>query len=120
MRMLGVIALVPVAMMLTVSFFVLFAVKQVEEKGLRAFGWAVAVLLWVVAALVFSAGLFALTSGCGPWGKMMPCGPMGAMRGHEMMMMHGGPCAGMPGGPEAAEKEDAPAAQPAVKAPAKK
>jgi hypothetical protein len=106
-------------MMLTVSFFVLFAVKKVEEKGLRAFGWAVAVLLWVVAALVFSAGIFALTTGCGPCGKMMPCGPMSAMRGHEMMM-HGGPWAGMPGGPEADEKEAAPAAQPAVKAPAKK
>jgi hypothetical protein len=109
MRMLGMFALVPTTMLLTVSFFVLFALKQVEEKVLKTFGLVVAVLLWVSAALVFSAGIFAVASGCGPWGKM-PCGPMGMMQmKHHGMMMQGCPeMKGQMGEPE--EGEEAPAA----------
>jgi hypothetical protein len=115
MRMLGMFALVPTTILLTVSFFVLFALKQVEEKVLKTFGLVVAVLLWVSAALVFSAGIFAISSGCGPWGKM-PCGQMGMMQmKHHGMMMPGH---GMQmDEPEAGEEGAAPAGP---QAPAKK
>lgn len=103
--MLGMLAIVPMTVLLTISFFVLFALKKVEDKPLKTFGLVVAVLLWVSAALVFTTGMFA-TAGCGSWGRM-PCGPMGMMQMKHHMMS----------GPGAAEpqtfvEESEPAAAP--------
>lgn len=54
----GVLFLVPTVMLLTVSFFVLFAVGKVEEKNLKIFGRIVAILLWIVAACVLFSGIY--------------------------------------------------------------
>ncbi len=45
--------IIPVALLLTVSFFVLLSLRKVEEKGLKAFGRVVVGLLWLAALVVF-------------------------------------------------------------------
>lgn len=49
----SLIAIVPASVLLTISFFVLFALRKVEEKALRAFGYVVAGLLCFAALVVF-------------------------------------------------------------------
>jgi hypothetical protein len=58
----------------TISYFVLFANQKVELKPLKKFGSVVAVLLWLAAFLVLSAGIFVLCTGRHPMG----------MRHHKM------------------------------------
>ena len=53
----AVFALVHAVVLLTVSFFVLLALRKVDTQALKVFGYAIAVLLWVSAALVFGKGL---------------------------------------------------------------
>ena len=53
MRWMGLMALIPTAGLLTVSFFVLFAVEKVHGKNLKTFGKAVAAILIIVASLIF-------------------------------------------------------------------
>jgi len=53
------------------SFFVLFTNRKVENQGLKAFGYVIAVLLWIAAALVFSAGIYILATGQHPMMQMM-------------------------------------------------
>jgi hypothetical protein len=74
--MLGLVALIPVAMLLTVSFFVLFTRQKTEDANLKAFGLGVAILLWVVSAVILGAGITTMTccrhhSGYGKMGMMM-------------------------------------------------
>jgi len=52
------LALVPISLILTLSFFVLYAARKVEEKGLKIFGYVVASLLWFSALLVFSGAVY--------------------------------------------------------------
>lgn len=44
---------VPVSVLLAASFFVLFALRKVEEKGLKVFGYVVASLLWLSVLILF-------------------------------------------------------------------
>ena len=53
MRVSPLIAVVPFALLLTLSFFVFFALRKVEEKLLKAFGYVVAGLLCFAALVVF-------------------------------------------------------------------
>lgn len=69
LRFAGLFALIPTGILLTISFFVLFATRKVETQGLKVFGYVIAVLLWVAAALIFSTGVYSLTTG-----KHMKCG----------------------------------------------
>jgi len=85
-------AIVPMTMLLTVSFFVLLAARKADSQGVKAFGYVLAVLLWISAALVLSMG-----SGCfsGKRGRMIQKGqmPQGQMQGGPMQdkpMMHQG------------------------------
>ncbi len=76
----GLFAIAPAAIFLVISFFVLLAANKTDVKGLKTFGYAIAVLLWISAALVFSTGI----SGNCPMMKSMK---------HEMTgggMMHQG------------------------------
>lgn len=60
MIMLGVIGkfvLIPVAMLLVVSFFVLVGAEKAQGKRLRFFGYAVAMLLWLSVASILIAGI---------------------------------------------------------------
>jgi uncharacterized membrane protein YsdA (DUF1294 family) len=59
----GLFALIPVTMLLTVSFFVLFAVQKTEHKGIKGLGRFAAVMLWICAFLFFSAGAVTLVKG---------------------------------------------------------
>jgi len=94
-RSLGLFALIPTTVLLTISFFVLLVVSNIEKKGLKAFGYVVAALLWASALLVFSAGIYTLSTGrhhgmCMMQGAMM--GKMSMMPSGPMpMMMHHGP-----------------------------
>jgi hypothetical protein len=75
-------AIVPVAALLTVSFFVLFTLSKVEEKGLKAFGYVVAGFLWLAALVIFSGAVFGLGRNSFEAGKcgMLQLGiKMGAM-----------------------------------------
>jgi hypothetical protein len=89
-RSLGLFALIPTTVLLTISFFVLFANSKVEMQGLKSFGRVIAVLLWISAALVFSVGAFVIATGQHPMKLMMKggCCPM-MMGGMEGKMMKG-------------------------------
>lgn len=89
-KLLGVFTIIPTTILLTVSFFVLFALRKVEQGGLKAFGQAIAVLLWIAAALVLSVGVYTVSTGKHPVMSMMQqmCpmmgGKEGGMRSPEM------------------------------------
>ncbi|MCX5700593.1 MAG: hypothetical protein NTZ63_03545 [Candidatus Omnitrophica bacterium] len=82
-RLLGVFAVIPCSVLLTISFFVLFALRKVEQKELKLFGFAVAVMLWISAGLVLSCGIFHIVTGK----PLMrpPCPMMGMKAGHHKM-----------------------------------
>lgn len=86
----GWIAVVPVAVLLTISFFVLYTRTLVQEAALKMFGLVVAGVLWVAAAVVLGAGLF-----------MVACGGRGCFE--KMGRMHGMMHPGMAGCPAMAE-----------------
>jgi hypothetical protein len=66
--------LIPVVILLTVSFFVLATLNKVEAKGLKTFGWAICVLLWFTAALVLATAFTGTAVGpCGAGGMMSQC-----------------------------------------------
>ena len=112
LRLLCLMAVVPIAALLTASFFVLFTIRKVEEKGLKAFGYAVAGFLWLAALIVFSGAVFCLGKSsfgmtkCNMMQSGMKMGSMAQMRQQEnpsgMAMPEKGPlaknekCSGMP------------------------
>lgn len=63
MRVLPLMAVVPFALLLTLSFFVFFAVRKVEEKVLKAFGYVVAGLLCFAALVVFLGTPYSMGKG---------------------------------------------------------
>lgn len=68
MKMFGLMALINMTVFLTISFFVLLALRKVEEKGLKIFGFVVVVLLWTVAGTILLTGVSAM---CPMANKMM-------------------------------------------------
>jgi len=94
-RLVGLIALVPATVLLTISFFVLVMISKIEKQGLKAFGYVVSALLWTAALLVLSIGIYTLSTGRCPMQNMMQhCMMQGKMQsmmsGQMPMMMHGG------------------------------
>jgi Cu/Ag efflux pump CusA len=87
-RLMGMFAIIPATMILTVSFFVLFALRKVESNVLKAFGYVVAAMLWVSVLLISSAGVYTLATGRCPMQKMMmeKRGICQEMMGKKMMM----------------------------------
>lgn len=87
-RVLGLFAIIPATVLLTISFFVLFALRKVEAAGLKAFGYVVAALLWLGALMVFSLGIYTVSTGRHPMMSMMQgmkCGQMQGMMDQQMM-----------------------------------
>jgi hypothetical protein len=80
----GLVALIPVSLLLTVSYFVLLSQRIAKRKELKNFGYLVAVLLWISAAVVLFSGIYTLVTGRHP---------LMDLRMHEMMMR--GPMSGM-------------------------
>lgn len=89
-RILGVFAVIPATVLLTVSFFVLVVIRKLETQALKAFGYVVAALLWLAASLVLATGMYTLSTGkCAMTSMMksMKCQSMGEMCGK--MKHHG-------------------------------
>lgn len=86
-KMMGLFALIPASVLLTLSFFVLFAISKMGKSKLKAFGYAVVAVLWLVAVLLFSTGL-CMTLSCG---SMKGCPMQEMMKGKMHGMMQGGP-----------------------------
>lgn len=86
-RLMGVYAIIPTALLLAVSFFVLFAIRKIEVYGLRVFGYIVAAILWIAALLVFSAGAYTVYTGR----HAMPCPMMEMMQKKMYGPKMGGP-----------------------------
>ncbi len=83
-RFVGLFALIPTMVLLTISYFVLVVNKRFEGQGLAKFGAVIAVLLWIVAAIIFSTGIFFAACGGHCAGKMGWMGHrMGAMQGQS-------------------------------------
>jgi hypothetical protein len=93
-RLIGTFAILPASILLTISFFVLVVLRKTEGSGLKAFGYVVAALLWASTLLVFSMGIYVLSTGRHPMMKMMEgmnCSSSQMMRGPmlgSMMMQH--------------------------------
>ncbi len=58
--------IVKVLALLTVSFFVLLSARKADSQGLKLFGYAIAVLLWILAAVVLGTSVMGNNS-------KMPC-----------------------------------------------
>jgi hypothetical protein len=63
LRVLGLFAIIPAVLLITVSFFVMFTLTKVEKSVLRIFGMVAIGLLWIAALVVFSAGLLIVADG---------------------------------------------------------
>jgi hypothetical protein len=70
-RLLGLVAIIPASLLLTVSFFVLLTIGREKTKGLKAFGYVVVDLLWVATAIVISCGVYMIITGKHPMIQMM-------------------------------------------------
>lgn len=84
LRLFGLFAIVPATMLLTVSFFVLFALLKTENKALKTFGITLVVLLCLCAVMMLTSGLYLTITGHHPFipasyrnqGAMMNYGKM--------------------------------------------
>jgi hypothetical protein len=63
LRLAHLMVIVPVAVLLTTSFFVLFALLKIEEKWLKGFGYVVVGFLWLAALVVFSGAVYRMAQG---------------------------------------------------------
>jgi len=70
-RLIGLFAIIPTTVLLTISFFVLYTLRKPDTQGLKAFGYVIAALLWLSALLVFSAGIYTLSTGKHPLACIM-------------------------------------------------
>lgn len=88
--MLSQVIVVPI-IFLTVSFFVLFAIRKVDTQGLKVFGIVICVLLWISTVLALSSGIYSLAKGY-PMMKqrMQKGGPMQMMPQQQMQKGHMG------------------------------
>jgi hypothetical protein len=87
-RLVGLFAVIPATMLLTVSFFVLFTLRKIESGGLKAFGYVIAAFLWAGALLFLSAGIYKVSTGRP---NMMRCPMMqGDMKEKGCAKMMGG------------------------------
>ncbi|MGA2775790.1 MAG: hypothetical protein ABSE81_07020 [Candidatus Omnitrophota bacterium] len=58
MMMSGVVfSFVHAVVLLAISFFILLAVRKLDSQNIKTFGYVIAVLLWVAAALVLGKGV---------------------------------------------------------------
>ena len=69
--MMGLFSIVPVAVLLSITFLVLAAVEKTEKGILRTFGAAIAILVVISAILVAMCSVNAATTGECPMTKKM-------------------------------------------------
>lgn len=92
----SLMAIVPISFFLTVSFFVLFALRKVTDKWLKVIGYTAVSLLLLASLVVFAEAVVGSVKGFG----MARCPSMGKMRKHGMGQMMGNK--NMPGMPMSA------------------
>ena len=63
LRLSYLLLIVPISVLLTVSFFVLYTLRKIEEKALKAFGYVVVGFLWLAALVVFSGAVYKMAQG---------------------------------------------------------
>jgi len=83
LKMFGIFAIIPATVLLTISFFVLFAKRMIEARGLKVFGCIIVILLWICAALILGGGIYTMAKGRCPMMRMM-YGMKGGMWGPQM------------------------------------
>jgi len=97
MRLSHLFAIVPISLLLTLSFFVLLTVRKIEEKALKTFGYLVVSLLWLAVLVVFSSVVYSMGRSSVLMGRIyqrnMKMGQMGQMMQKEDNMSG----MGMPG-----------------------
>ena len=71
LKLAQLMAIVPIAILLTISFFVLFTLQKIEEKGLKAFGYVVVGFLWLAASVVFLGAVYKTAQGAVSMREMM-------------------------------------------------
>lgn len=81
-RIAPIIAVVPISLLLALSFFVLLSIRKAETKGLKAFGYVVAGILWLSVLVIFLGGVYKIAKG----GYLAKC-----MMHKKMMMMQNMP-----------------------------
>ncbi len=86
-RFIGLLAIIPTTILLTISFFVLFALRKTETQGLKAFGYVVIALLWCGALLVSSVGVYTIATGRCIMQEMTQCKIHGMMCTQTPKMM---------------------------------
>lgn len=83
------IILMPVAILLTLSFFVLVVVSKLADKSLKVFGWVICVVLWVSAALIAASAYTFSTSGAyGGYGRTRGICPLPGSRARQSDTYH--------------------------------
>jgi len=85
-----IFAVVPTTMLLTVSFFVLVVIRKAESQGVKAFGYVIAAMLWVASLLVFSTGVYTISTGRPHLWKLKKCMMSCPMMQAKMGMMDKG------------------------------
>ncbi|MCG2713781.1 MAG: hypothetical protein L6308_02910 [Candidatus Omnitrophica bacterium] len=59
-KMALIIAVVPISLLMVLSFFVLLSIGKAQTKGLKIFGLVVATLLWLAVATIILGGVYGL------------------------------------------------------------
>jgi hypothetical protein len=85
------IAIVPVTLLLAVSFFILFVIRKIDTKGLKVFGYVITLFLWISAVSAAKK-----ISSMIP--KMRRSQLLPGMMGGQLPGMMGGQLPGMMGG----------------------
>ncbi len=99
-RIAPIIAVVPISLLLALSFFVLLSIRKAETKGLKAFGYVVAGILWLSVLVILLGGVYKIAKGGYQEKYMMHK----KMMMQNMPMMQEGKAANMPAAKENAQK----------------
>ncbi len=65
-RLLGMYTIIPATVFLAISFFAMFIIRKIEDRGLKNFGNLVVFLLWLCALMLFLSGFYAIITGRHP------------------------------------------------------
>ena len=88
-------AIVPISLFLTISFFVLYVLRKVTEKRLKVFGYLTMCSLLLAVLVIFSSAISNLAQGLGGLTCTMPQ-KMKMCDMARMMQQKGAPEMGMP------------------------
>ncbi len=91
-RWMGFFVIIPASVLLSISFFVLFAIRKAASKDLKRFGYVVASFLWISVLLLIFAGSHILITGKYPFNRTMHMMSRAYASGWHMKMfqeMHG-------------------------------